>query len=322
MARRDGNALRRGDRERDRGAPRRAPRRGRRARRRGARLDADLHRAGQRRPVRRRVARLHRRGPGDEPRWIRPASRSSSSGAAAGPRRRARRPRDGPAREGAPARPHPRPSGRHGSRSSPWRARVRPRRHRGRDGVPRRDATRAAASGSSRDIACFSFNGNKIITTGGGGMLVTDDEACAKKARYLTTQAKDDPVEFVHDEIGYNYRLTNVLAAIGVAQLERLAGIRRDGRDGSPPATPRRCRDVPGLTFLGEAPWARATFWMSVVRVSTRRRLAPTRAPFFGPSRGGASRRGRSGSRSTSRPLTPALRAAGETWPSGSTGNA
>jgi perosamine synthetase len=120
--------------------------------------------------------------------------------------------------------------------------------------------------GQLGDMACFSFNGNKIITTGGGGMLVTDDEAWARKARYLTTQAKDDPVEFVHDEIGYNYRLTNVLAAIGVAQLERLPEYI---------ATKRRIaaryaealRDVPGLTLLGEAPWARATFWMSVVRV-------------------------------------------------------
>jgi perosamine synthetase len=120
--------------------------------------------------------------------------------------------------------------------------------------------------GQLGDMACFSFNGNKIITTGGGGMLVTDDEAFARKARYLTTQAKDDPVEFVHDEIGYNYRLTNVLAAIGVAQLERLPEY---------VTTKRRIAaryaetfgDVAGLTFLGEAPWARATFWMSVVQV-------------------------------------------------------
>lgn len=120
--------------------------------------------------------------------------------------------------------------------------------------------------GQLGDIACFSFNGNKIITTGGGGMLVTDDETWARKARYLTTQAKDDPVEFVHNEIGYNYRLTNVLAAIGVAQLERLpeyvAAKRRiaaryaDALGG-----------VSGLSFFGEAPWARATFWMSVVRI-------------------------------------------------------
>ena len=60
------------------------------------------------------------------------------------------------------------------------------------------------------DIACFSFNGNKLITTGGGGMIVTNDESWANRARYLSTQAKDDPIEYFHSEIGYNYRLTNI----------------------------------------------------------------------------------------------------------------
>lgn len=77
-------------------------------------------------------------------------------------------------------------------------------------------------SGSFGLMGCFSFNGNKIITTGGGGMIVTDDEQLAKKAKHLTTQAKADPFEYYHDEIGYNYRLVNILAAIGVAQMEQL----------------------------------------------------------------------------------------------------
>jgi perosamine synthetase len=71
-------------------------------------------------------------------------------------------------------------------------------------------------------MGCFSFNGNKIITTGGGGVIVTDDEALAKKAKHLTTQAKSDMFEYIHDEIGYNYRLVNVLAAMGVGQMELL----------------------------------------------------------------------------------------------------
>lgn len=71
-------------------------------------------------------------------------------------------------------------------------------------------------------MGTFSYNGNKIITTGGGGMIVTDDEALAKKAKHLTTQAKSDPFEYVHDEIGYNYRLVNTAAAMGVAQMEQL----------------------------------------------------------------------------------------------------
>ncbi len=77
-------------------------------------------------------------------------------------------------------------------------------------------------AGSFGLMGTFSYNGNKIITTGGGGMIVTDDEALAKKAKHLTTQAKSDPFEYMHDAIGYNYRLVNVAAAMGVAQMEQL----------------------------------------------------------------------------------------------------
>lgn len=77
-------------------------------------------------------------------------------------------------------------------------------------------------AGSFGLLGTFSYNGNKIITTGGGGMIVTDNEILAKKAKHLTTQAKSDPFEYIHDEIGYNYRLVNVAAAMGVAQMELL----------------------------------------------------------------------------------------------------
>ncbi|MEO8412298.1 MAG: LegC family aminotransferase [Ginsengibacter sp.] len=77
-------------------------------------------------------------------------------------------------------------------------------------------------AGSFGLLGTFSYNGNKIITTGGGGMIVTNDEAFAKRAKHLTTQAKSDPFEYLHDEIGYNYRLVNVAAAMGVAQMEQL----------------------------------------------------------------------------------------------------
>ncbi|WP_438966811.1 LegC family aminotransferase [Flavobacterium sp.] len=75
-------------------------------------------------------------------------------------------------------------------------------------------------AGSFGKFGVFSFNGNKIISTGGGGVIVTNDEELAKKAKHLTTQAKVSAMEYIHDEIGYNYRLVNVLAAIGVAQME------------------------------------------------------------------------------------------------------
>jgi perosamine synthetase len=79
-------------------------------------------------------------------------------------------------------------------------------------------------TGTIADIGVYSFNGNKIITTGGGGMIVTNNKLLAKKARYLTSQAKNDPAKYIHNQIGYNYRLTNLQAALGVAQLEQLRG--------------------------------------------------------------------------------------------------
>ena len=73
-------------------------------------------------------------------------------------------------------------------------------------------------------MGVYSFNGNKIITTGGGGMIVSQDEALLQRAKHLTTQAKSDEVNFLHDEVGFNYRLTNLQAALGLAQMEQLEG--------------------------------------------------------------------------------------------------
>lgn len=77
-------------------------------------------------------------------------------------------------------------------------------------------------AGMVGDFGAYSFNGNKIITTGGGGMLVSSRKDALEHIQYLSTQAKDDPLFYVHDEIGYNYRMTNVQAALGVAQMELL----------------------------------------------------------------------------------------------------
>ncbi|GBF12461.1 LegC family aminotransferase [Tepidibacillus sp. HK-1] len=77
-------------------------------------------------------------------------------------------------------------------------------------------------AGTIGNIGVYSFNGNKIITTGGGGMIVSDDEELLKRAKHLTTQAKSDELYYTHDEIGYNYRMTNLQAALGLAQLEQL----------------------------------------------------------------------------------------------------
>lgn len=77
-------------------------------------------------------------------------------------------------------------------------------------------------AGTIGDVGVYSFNGNKIITTGGGGMIVSRHIDCLKRAKHLTTQAKSDELYYIHDEIGYNYRMTNLQAALGLAQLEQL----------------------------------------------------------------------------------------------------
>ena len=120
------------------------------------------------------------------------------------------------------------------------------------------------------DVACFSFNGNKIITTGGGGMIVTDNDAWARKAKYLTTQAKDDPVEYVHREIGYNYRLTNIQAAMGCAQLEQLDAYIAAKRRIAAYYT-EHLASVPGIEPPGEAEWASSIFWLYTVLVDSER---------------------------------------------------
>ena len=125
-------------------------------------------------------------------------------------------------------------------------------------------------AGHLGDVACFSFNGNKIITTGGGGMIITDNEDWAGRAKYLTTQAKDDPIEYVHNEIGYNYRLTNIQAAMGCAQLEML-----DEYVAAKRSIARTYADalveIPGITTMQEASWASSAFWMYTVLVDEPR---------------------------------------------------
>lgn len=108
---------------------------------------------------------------------------------------------------------------------------------------------------------CLSFNGNKIITTGGGGMILTNDEGLARRARSLTTQAREEGPEFVHREVGFNYRLSNIHAALGVAQLEQLDGFIEAKRKTARVYTEAVGR-LGGTEPLGEAPWAFSTFWM------------------------------------------------------------
>lgn len=124
-------------------------------------------------------------------------------------------------------------------------------------------------AGTIGDIACFSFNGNKIITTGGGGMIATSNETWARKAKYLTTQAKDDPLEFIHNEIGYNFRLTNIQAAVGCAQMEVLADYIAIKRRIA--ATYNQAfSDIPGIQTMPEAPWVFSIYWMYTILIDDK----------------------------------------------------
>ncbi len=120
------------------------------------------------------------------------------------------------------------------------------------------------------DIACFSFNGNKIITCGGGGMLAMDDRHMAQRARHLTTQAKADSVEYTHDAIGYNYRLTNVQAAIGLAQMEKLDEFVEKKR-----AIAKRYAQgllrIEGVALPQEARGNKSIFWLYTVLIDAKR---------------------------------------------------
>jgi dTDP-4-amino-4,6-dideoxygalactose transaminase len=125
---------------------------------------------------------------------------------------------------------------------------------------------RGRPAGSFGQLAALSFNGNKIITTGGGGMLVTDDAAQAARARYLSAQAREPAIHYEHRAIGYNYRLSNLLAAVGRAQLRSL-----DARVARRRAIYAAYRDSlagsPGLTMMPMAPYGRSNCWLSCVVV-------------------------------------------------------
>lgn len=119
----------------------------------------------------------------------------------------------------------------------------------------------------TRRLIATSFNGNKIVTTGGGGALFSHDEATAKHAKHLSTTAKADPVEFYHDELGYNYRLTNVSAALGVGQLELLQDY-VDRKRAIAATYESALRNIPGIVQTHPEPeYCRSSFWMYTVQL-------------------------------------------------------
>lgn len=115
----------------------------------------------------------------------------------------------------------------------------------------------------------FSFNGNKIITTSGGGMLVSSDERLIQHARKLATQAREPFPYYEHAEVGYNYRMSNLLAALGRAQLRTLE-VRVQKRRWIFEQYQQRLSDLPGIGFMPEAPWGRCTRWLSIIVIDER----------------------------------------------------
>jgi dTDP-4-amino-4,6-dideoxygalactose transaminase len=144
----------------------------------------------------------------------------------------------------------------------------------GRHGVPVVEDAAEALGASYGDrspgtlgwAGIFSFNGNKIITTSGGGMLVSDHEQVIAHARKLATQARDPAPHYQHSEIGYNYRMSNVLAGIGRAQLQALEE-RVEARRRNFHYYYTTLGDLPGLNFMPEAPWGRHTRWLTTLTI-------------------------------------------------------
>jgi pyridoxal phosphate-dependent aminotransferase EpsN len=120
--------------------------------------------------------------------------------------------------------------------------------------------------GTFGKIGIYSFNGNKIITTSGGGMLISDDEELVAKTRFLATQARDRAPHYQHSEIGYNYRLSNVLAGIGRGQL-RVLGDRVAARRRNFEIYQQALGNLPGIEFMPEATFGRATRWLTCLTI-------------------------------------------------------
>jgi perosamine synthetase len=127
--------------------------------------------------------------------------------------------------------------------------------------VNRNGAPEWLRCGGMGHLSCFSFYANKLITTGEGGMVLTNDPVLAEKSRSLRNLCFRQEKRFYHTELGNNYRLTNLQAALGLAQMERIDGIIEKKR-GIGKAYTERLRDIPGIQLPTEEPWARQVYWM------------------------------------------------------------
>ncbi len=128
---------------------------------------------------------------------------------------------------------------------------------------------RGRRSGTLGWIGVYSFNGNKIITTSGGGMLVANDPDLVARARKLASQAREPAPHYEHSEVGYNYRLSNLLAAVGRGQL-RVLEHRVEARQANFSRYLAALGDVPGIEFMPEAPWGRHTRWLTTLTIDPK----------------------------------------------------
>jgi len=121
-------------------------------------------------------------------------------------------------------------------------------------------------TGSFGDLGCFSFNGNKVLTTGGGGMIVTNNKKRAEHIKYIVNQARDDPGTFYHSEMGFNYRMTNIEAALGLAQMSKLDGFLNKKR-----VFKQIYHEIlsclPGVKFQQEYSGALSSNWLTCIEI-------------------------------------------------------
>ena len=127
-------------------------------------------------------------------------------------------------------------------------------------------------AGTIGSLGSISFNGNKIITSAGGGVILTNNERLQKKITYLINQAKDDDLNFIHNEIGYNYRLSNIHAAIGLAQIEnlkRVLNLKKIHLEYK-----KRLKKIDGLTILPTPSYSKSNYWINILRINKKYRYS------------------------------------------------
>ena len=125
-------------------------------------------------------------------------------------------------------------------------------------------------TGTIGDVGCLSFNGNKIITSGAGGMLLTNNLELAKKAKYFSTQAKDDPINYIHNKVGFNYRMSNIQAALGLAQLQNLNKFLK-AKLKIFNTYKEKLENIDGLSIYETPEYAKNNHWLNILKINEKK---------------------------------------------------